>query len=68
MKKIDAIGIDLEVNADEAIEKTNELVSLMDEITPQVVIRGARDCVFNIYPGSTRIHYGKDTETAEEEV
>lgn len=67
MKKFDTIGIDVEVNADEAIEKTNELVSLMDEITPQVVIRGARDCTFNIYPSSTRIYYGKDTDDDDAE-
>lgn len=66
MKKVDTIGIDVEVNADEAIEKTNELVSLMDGITPQVVIRGARDCTFNIYPSSTRIYYGEEMKTEEE--
>lgn len=64
--KIDDIEAKIEIDADEALEKTNELVSLMDDISPQVVIRGARGCTFNIYPSSTKIYYAKDDEDTEE--
>lgn len=50
----------IKLDAEEAIEATNELVSLMDDISPQVVIRGARNCTFNIYPSTTKIYYGNE--------
>ena len=28
----------------------------MDDISPQVVIRGAKSCTFNIYPSVTKIY------------
>ena len=52
----------LELDAEEALEKTKELVELMDEISPQVVIRGAKNCTFNIYPSSTKIYEQKEIE------
>lgn len=52
----------LELDAEEALEKTKELVDLMDEISPQVVIRGAKNCTFNIYPSSTKIYEQKEIE------
>lgn len=52
----------LELDAEEALEKTKELVDLMDEISPQVVIRGAKNCTFNIYPSSAKIYEQKEIE------
>ena len=64
--KIDDIEAKIKLDAEEAIEATNELVSLMDDISPQVVIRGAKNCTFNIYPTTTKIYYGQDGEPSEE--
>lgn len=58
--KIDDVEAKIKLDAEEAIEATNELVSLMDDISPQVVIRGARNCTFNIYPSTTKIYYGNE--------
>lgn len=66
-QKISEIEAEIKLDADDAIEKTNELVSLMDEISPQVVIRGAKNCTFNIYPSATRFYYGEKCETDDKE-
>lgn len=58
----ETIETKLELDAEEALEKTKELVELMDEISPQVVIRGAKNCTFNIYPSSTKIYEQKEVE------
>ena len=60
--KIDDIEAKIKLDAEEALETTNELVSLMDDISPQVVIRGAKNCTFNIYPTTTKIYYGEVDE------
>lgn len=60
--KIDDIEAKIKLDAEEALESTNELVSLMDDISPQVVIRGAKNCTFNIYPTTTKIYYGEENE------
>ena len=60
--KIDDIEAKIKLDAEEALETTNELVSLMDDISPQVVIRGAKNCTINIYPTTTKIYYGEENE------
>lgn len=60
--KIDDIEAKIKLDAEEALESTNELVSLMDDISPQVVIRGAKNCTFNIYPTTTKIYCGEENE------
>lgn len=60
--KIEDIEAKIKLDAEEALETTNELVSLMDDISPQVVIRGAKNCTFNIYPSTTKIYYGEENE------
>ena len=60
--KIDDIEAKIKLDAEEALETTNELVSLMDDISPQVVIRGAKNCTFNIYPTTTKIYHGEVNE------
>lgn len=60
--KIDDIEAKIKLDAEEALESTNELVSLMDDISPQVVIRGAKNCTFNIYPTTAKIYYGEENE------
>ena len=62
--KIDDIEAKIKLDAEEALETTNELVSLMDDISPQVVIRGAKNCTINIYPGQTMI-YDREKEEGE---
>lgn len=42
-------------NLDEATEKVQNLADAINEFPAQVIIRGARDCTFNIYPSQTRI-------------
>lgn len=66
MAKLEEMEIEIKANMDDALEKTNELVSLMDDISPQVVIRGAKGCTFNIYPSVTKI-YESEKSAAEEE-
>ena len=61
MKK-QTIDAKLNLDAEQALEDVKELVDLMDEISPQVVIRGARDCTFNIYPSVTKIYGALDDE------
>lgn len=56
MKIDNTIDAELKLDAEKALEDTRELVDLMGEMTPQVVIRGARGCTFNIYQSSTRIY------------
>ena len=63
--EIHDIEAKLRLDAEEALDTTNELVSLMDDISPQVVIRGAKGCTFNIYPTTTKIYYGKDDEPTD---
>ena len=58
--KLDTLEMEVKVDLEEALEDTRELVDLMDEISPQVVIRGAKNCTFNIYPSSTRIYESKE--------
>lgn len=65
--KMEPIEAELKINADQALEDTRELVDLMDEISPQVVIRGARDCTINIYPSSTRIYEERRKHESEAE-
>lgn len=66
MSKLEELEIEVKADLDDALEKTNELVSLMDDISPQVVIRGAKSCTFNIYPSVTKIYESRETADDEE--
>lgn len=61
-KKTETFEAELKLDAEKALEDTKELADLMGEMTPQVVIRGARECTFNIYPSSTRIYEEKQVD------
>ena len=66
LKRAEELEIEVKADMDDVLEKTNELVSLMDDISPQVVIRGAKDCTFNIYPSVTKIYESRETADDEE--
>lgn len=64
---MELINSKLELDAEEALETTKELVDLMDEISPQIVIRGARNCTFNISLKTTKnLEVVKELETPED--
>lgn len=59
------MNIDVEMNGiDETIEKLNALRS---SLGAQVMISGARDCTFNIYPSQTTFISGGDSNDEETE-
>lgn len=59
------MSIDVEMNGiDETIEKLN---ALRRSLGTQVMISGARDCTFNIYPSQTTFISGGDSNDEETE-
>lgn len=59
------MSIDVEMNEiDETIEKLN---ALRRSLGTQVMISGARDCTFNIYPSQTTFISGGDSNDEETE-
>lgn len=58
--RTDKLELEVEAKGLDAIkEEVDDLSDAINSFTSQVVIRGARDCVFNIYPNQTLFHYGK---------
>lgn len=47
---------------DEAIEKSELLSELTNDLAPMVSIRNCRGCTFNIYPSRTTINERGDAE------
>lgn len=66
MENVKEIGVKLKMDAEEALETTKELSDLISDMTPQVVIRGARQCTFNIYPSSYKV-YEREAESCNQE-
>lgn len=62
MENLKALETELKIDAEEALETTKELSDLISDMTPQVVIRGARGCTFNIYPSSYKV-YEREAES-----
>jgi hypothetical protein len=68
--KTDKLELEVEAKGlDEIKEKVDDISDAVNSFTSQVVIRGARDCVFNIYPNQTLLHYGEveDGENLKED-
>lgn len=66
MSKLETIEAELKLDAEEALDTTKELVDLMDELSPMVVIRGAKNCTFNIYPSQRGYRAGAATKGEED--
>ena len=66
--KLDEVKV--EVNTDGVEEATEKIQGLSDAISAfpaQVVIRGARNCTFKIYPSQTMIYDREEKEETDEE-
>lgn len=49
--KVEPIEVEVKTKGfEEATEKIEALADAYDGLPPQIMIKGARDCVFNIYP------------------
>lgn len=66
MENLKELGVKLKIDAEEALETTQELSDLISDMTPQVVIRGASQCTFNIYPSSYKV-YERDVESCNQD-
>lgn len=57
MDKVSKIGVEVDMtNLEELSDTVDRVSSALSDVTPQVVIRGARNCTFNIYPSNTKVY------------
>lgn len=66
MENLKALEMQVKLDAEEALETTKELSDLISDMTPQVVIRGAHQCTFNIYPSSYKV-YERESESCNQD-
>ena len=60
------IGVETE-GVDEATDKIEELAEAIDGFPPQVVIKGAKNCAFNIYPSQVMTKTTQVTKDSEDQ-
>lgn len=60
----DEIKVEVDTEGvDEAVEKTQSLSDAISAFPANVIIRGARNCTFNIYPSQTMVCHDEKEAT-----